>query len=317
LLCITADDYGMAACVNEAIEELAAAGRISAVAVMVHRGAVLDRLDRLRASGVAIGLHVVATQESPLLSALEGTPLAPAGRMPDSPFALLRALVGRPHLRRLLTAEIEAQADRYRALGLPLDFVNSHEHVHEWPPLWRIVAELVDQRRIPAVRSAHGQPLTWTRQGALALVSRISRRLRPPAFDARILSPLGAGQAGRMSLPEVDALVSRGIAWHGEAGGVLAELVVHPSVDDEPLRARYGPARAGQRRREYDLLRSDELAALWHRRGVELAGPASLLLDAHRAAAESWKRIARRAEQEATGSPPRAARARKQRGAQT
>jgi PadR family transcriptional regulator, regulatory protein AphA len=42
-----------------------------------------------------------------------------------------------------------------------------------------------------------------------------------------------------------------------------------------------------------------------------------LLLDAHRSAAESWKRIARRAEQEATGSPPRAARARKQRRAQT
>lgn len=265
-LCITADDYGMAPCVNAAIEDLAAAGRISAVAVMVHRGAVLDTLDRLRATGVAIGLHVVATQEAPLLAR---TPLAPRGKLPDTPLALLRALIGRPHLRRLLADEIEAQVDRYRDLGLPLAFINSHEHVHEWPPIWKIVARVAAHRRV-AIRSAHLQPLSWSKQGGLALVSRISRRLAP-RIDARILSPLGAGQAGRMSLPEIDALVSRGIAWHRGTDGVTAELVVHPSIDDEPLRARYGAARTGERRREYDLLRSDEIAELWRRRGVQLA----------------------------------------------
>ena len=269
-LCITADDYGMAACVNRAIEELAAAGRISAVAVMVHRGAVLDTLDRLRATGVALGLHVVATQEAPLLAR---TPLAPRGRLPDTPLALLRALAGRPQLRRLLADEIEAQVDRYRSLRLPLDFINSHEHVHEWPPVWKIVGRLAAHRRV-AVRSAHAQPLSWSRQGGLALVSRISRRLAP-RIDARILSPLGAGQAGRMSLPAIDALVSRGLAWHRGAGDVTAELVVHPSIDDEPLRARYGADRTGERRREYELLRSDEIAALWRSRGVELVRPAA------------------------------------------
>ena len=259
----------MAACVNAAIEELAAAGRISAVAVMVHRGAVLGTLDRLRATGVAIGLHLVATQEAPLLVAR--TSLAPRGRLPETPLALLRALVGRPHLRRLLADEIEAQADRHRALGLPLDFINSHEHVHQWPPIWKVVARLAGHRRV-ALRSAHVQPLSWSRQGGLALVSRISRRLLP-RIDAHVLSPLGAGQAGRMSLREIDALVARGIAWHRGVDGVTAELVVHPSIDDGPLQERYGAARIGERRREYELLRSDEIAALWRRRGVELVRP--------------------------------------------
>ncbi len=270
-LCVTADDYGMAPCVNQAIEELAAAGQIQAVAVMVHDDAVLDTLDRLRATGVALGLHVVFTQEAPVLAELRGTALAPDGRLLDSPYALMRALVRRPGLGRLLAAEIEAQAERYASLRLPLVFVNSHEHTHEVPPLWRLVAELVDRRRPAALRSAHVQPITISKQGALALLSRVSWRLRPARTPLQILSPLGAGQAGKMTLEVVEQLIDRGFGWHGD-GAAVSELVTHPSVNDAPLRARYGP-RTGERRAEYELLGSSALRDLWRRRDVDLATP--------------------------------------------
>ncbi len=268
---MTADDYGMAPCVNQAIEELAAAGQIQAVAVMVHDDAVLDTLDRLRATGVALGLHVVFTQEAPVLPELRGTAVAPDGRLLDSPYQLMRALVRRPGLARLLAAEIEEQARRYAALGLPLDFVNSHEHSHEVPPLWRLVARLIERHQPKALRSAHVQPITVSKQGALALLSRLSWGLRPVRAPLEILSPLGAGQAGAMSLEVVDGLIERGFAWH-RGDDALSELVVHPAVDDAPLRARYG-ARTGDRRAEYELLASTALRELWRRRDADLVAP--------------------------------------------
>lgn len=268
---MTADDYGMAPCVNQAIEELAAAGQIQAAAVMVHDDAVLDSLDRLRATGVALGLHVVFTQEAPVLAELRGTPLAPDGRLLDSPYQLMRALVRRPGLGRLLQAEITAQAARYAALGLPLTFVNSHEHTHEVPPLWRLVARLIDQYQPAALRSAHVQPVTISKQGALALLSRLSWGMRPVRAPLELLSPLGAGQAGKMTLEVVDGLIERGFAWH-RGDGALSELVVHPAVEDAPLHARYG-ARTGERRAEYELLASTALRDLWRRRDADLCSP--------------------------------------------
>ena len=270
-LCITADDYGMHGVVNQAIEQLAASGDITAVAVMVHEGAVLDTIDRLQSTGVAIGLHVVLTQERPVWSRLIGSALAPRGRLLASPYALTRALFGRPWLRQLLMEEIDAQLDRYASMGLPLSFVNSHEHVHEVPALWQMVAPLVERRGAVAVRSAHLQPLTPTRQGALALLSRASWRLHASRTPVQILSPLGAGQAGRMRLRHIEALIDRGLRWHA-ADDVLPELIVHPAVDDAPLHARYGDA-AGHRRAEYDLLRARRLRDLWKRRDIVLAAP--------------------------------------------
>ncbi|MCA9674000.1 MAG: ChbG/HpnK family deacetylase, partial [Myxococcales bacterium] len=222
---ITADDYGLHEVVNTAIERLAAAGQISAAAIMVHDGAALAGLARLRATPVATGLHLVLTQERPVLARLVGTALAPDGHLPDSPYALTRLLLRRPQLRGLLADELAAQLDRYQALGLPLDFLNSHEHAHEVPVLWPLVAPLVERRRPAAVRGAHVQPVTASRQGALALLSRASQRTYQPRAAHQVLSPLGAGQAGALRLTELDELLTRALRWHDRTDAV-PELVM-------------------------------------------------------------------------------------------
>ncbi|MCP4445416.1 MAG: ChbG/HpnK family deacetylase, partial [Myxococcales bacterium] len=238
-LCVTADDYGMHATMNAAIEELAAGGHISAVAVMVHADAVHDTLDILVDTGVSVGLHLVLTQEQPLLPRIEGTALASLGKLPSSPLALIKALVMSSRARRLLADELQAQVARYKALGLPLNFINTHQHVHEIPVVWNAVAALVKEHQPKALRSAHVQPLRPTAQGALASLSRVSRRLHPVPSGVEILSPLGAGFAGKMSLPIVEAFIDKGERWHRD-GDSLPELVVHPALNDAPLLAQYG-----------------------------------------------------------------------------
>jgi hypothetical protein len=207
---VTADDYGLDDDGNAAIEDLAARGMVDAVSVMVHPGARLAGVERLRASGVALGLHLVFT----------GVPGRPAGWR-----ELALALARRPALAAELGADAAAQLARYRGLGLPLDLVNGHEHAHLLPPVWPRVADLVE-REAPgaAVRAALGQRLGASRRGLLVAASRLAWRLRPLP-GRTVCSPLGVGRAGALGLADVETQLARAARL---GGGVVPELVVHP-----------------------------------------------------------------------------------------
>jgi predicted glycoside hydrolase/deacetylase ChbG (UPF0249 family) len=251
---ITADDYGAAPAINAAIEDLAERGAIDAVSIMVHGEACLGTIDRVRATGVATGIHLVLTQHRPLVPAAAAALLDRAGRYPRDHRRLFLRLAARPSLARALAAEATAQIERFLALGLDLGFLNSHEHVHMFPLLWPAVAELCERHDVGAVRSAAHQPIAPSMPGLVAAAARLSWRLRPlPARE--LFSPLGVGHAARLTLPIIGALLASPTATR--PGPARPELVVHPSLD----RARYGRARE-DRQGEYHILRSGAVATL-------------------------------------------------------
>src|SRR5689334_11287628 len=134
---VTADDYGLTPAVNRGITQLVSSGAITAVSVMMHAGAHLEQLASLAALRPTLGLHLVFVEEAPLgPSSRLGGLLDRDGRFPSYP-RLFGRLLANPALATLLRDEAEAQLDRYRASGLPLQFINSHQHVHLFPPLWR------------------------------------------------------------------------------------------------------------------------------------------------------------------------------------
>jgi hypothetical protein len=252
-LCITADDYGLSASVNAAIESLANASRLTAVSVMGHRDANLSTAHRLADAGVAVGVHLCFTRERPLTRAL-------GERLPGTYQQLFALALRRPSLSRALLAEAEAQIQKLETARLHVDFINAHEHVHLFPPLWLIVSELARRRGVRIVRAALGQRIEASRAGALALASRVSWTLSPlPGFT--VLSPLGVGQAGALTLGAVDSLLARPFF---NTPRVVRELCVHPGLDDPGRRA------------EYDLLASGELERLVERRGSKMLRTLSL-----------------------------------------
>src|SRR5262249_45689378 len=77
ILC--ADDYGLTSGIDEAILDLCAHGRLSAVSAMVAAPAWRADAARLRAvgTGVEVGIHLSFTEVEPLTGA---SSLAPAGK---------------------------------------------------------------------------------------------------------------------------------------------------------------------------------------------------------------------------------------------
>ena len=138
-LIITADDFGLAREVNEAIERAHQGGVLTAASLMVGGAASADAVQRARRMPrLRVGLH---------LTLVDDWPVSPAEAIPDlveraGPFAgrlrrdlasLGFSIVARPSVRRQVRSEVRAQFEAYRATGLALDHVNAHRHYHLHP----------------------------------------------------------------------------------------------------------------------------------------------------------------------------------------
>ena len=139
-LIVTADDFGAATQVNEAVERAHREGILSAASLMVAGAAAGDAVARARTMPkLRVGLHLVL---------VEGKPVLPASAVPNlvdstGHFRTDMARTGmamffRSVVQRQLENEIAAQFEAFRATGLPLDHVNAHKHFHLHPTIWKI-----------------------------------------------------------------------------------------------------------------------------------------------------------------------------------
>jgi predicted glycoside hydrolase/deacetylase ChbG (UPF0249 family) len=144
---LCADDYGIAPGVDDGIVALAEAGRISAISCMTvlpRWPAAAQRLPPLAAT-VEIGLHFTLTLLAPL-GTMPG--LAPDGRLPPLG-RLLAAAAARRLDRAEIAAEFARQWDAFTAaLGRPPDFVDGHQHVHQFPVVRDAVAAALAGRPV-------------------------------------------------------------------------------------------------------------------------------------------------------------------------
>lgn len=154
-LIVTADDFGAAVEVNEAVERAHRDGVLTCASLMVTGTAADDAVARAhRLPTLGVGLHLVL---------VEGTPALAPERLPDlvgtdGKFRTDMARFGatlffKPAARKQLHAEIEAQFAAFAATGLPLDHVNAHKHFHLHPTIAGLVLDIGRRYGMKAVRA--------------------------------------------------------------------------------------------------------------------------------------------------------------------
>jgi chitin disaccharide deacetylase len=179
---ITADDFGAAVPINEAVEEAHRSGVLSAASLMVGAPAMTDAVERARRlPALGVGLHLTLVDGRPVLSPHQIPDLVgPDGRFPNDPVRFGIALFFSVRMRQQAEAEIEAQFARFRATGLPLDHINGHQHFHMHPVVTRAIARVAPDYGSPAVRV----PLEPFRHSWRATADRPIRRLTTWLFYA-------------------------------------------------------------------------------------------------------------------------------------
>jgi chitin disaccharide deacetylase len=245
---VCADDYGLAPGVCDAIEQLIAAGRLSATSAMAGMPDWRPRAAGLRqlvASHPAdVGLHLTLTDQAPCASLPH---LAPAGRLPP-----LGLLLRDAELRRLpaaeLRREIDAQLDAFEdAWGAPPDYLDGHQHVHVLPGIREAVLAAL-AHRYPAdsvwVRNCCETPARILARGTgiakalliATLAWRFARQLRARGIPC---NDSFAGLHDFSGTPPFAELMRRFLAHagarplvHAHPGHVDAELIARDELTE-------------------------------------------------------------------------------------
>lgn len=253
-LIVTADDFGLAEEVNEAIEIAHRRGILSAASLMVAGPAAADAIRRARGlPNLRVGLHVVLLEQHPVLPAA-GIPrlIDRSGRMRSDLVRLAFDLARSARARAQLRAEIEAQFAAFRRAGLPLDHVDVHKHYHLHPLVGREVVAAARRFGATAIRVPR-EPQSIVRCVDDHGLTAASMALAGCAAWLRL-------QVQRAGLLAPDAVF--GLAWSGAFTedrllGLLrhlppgvVEIYMHPATED-----RFSNSAGGYRY-------SDELKAL-------------------------------------------------------
>lgn len=169
---LCADDFGMAADIDDGILSLIERGRLSATGCMVAGPAFAVDAPRLRAHAdrIDVGLHFCLS-DLPVLGHV------PSLGVPDGTAAELGAVLQRAFMGKLdydeIRAEIARQVDRFHAvMGRRPAFVDGHQHVHVFPVVRRALFSLFDDGTLHPgetwIRDCADRPLGILKRGVSA-----------------------------------------------------------------------------------------------------------------------------------------------------
>jgi chitin disaccharide deacetylase len=250
---VTADDFGAALEVNEAVEIAHRHGILTAASLMVSAPASADAVMRARKlPSLRVGLHVVLVEGRPTLS--EGAVsllVDKSGAFRPDMVSLGCLLACSSKARRQLAAEINAQFEAFHATGLVLDHCNAHKHFHVHPVVAKLLITIGARFGLRAARV----PLENRR-----LLSKIEPKFRLPVPS--LSAPFAVWLRRRVraaGLNMTDQLF--GLEWSGQMTKYrLLELIrrLPSGVSEIYLHPATGPYVGGAPSYRY----RDELAAL-------------------------------------------------------
>lgn len=230
-LIINADDYGLCAEVNAAVEELVAAGRLRDVSVLANGRNLHSAIRFLRSNpAISVGAHLNAVEGCPVSIATEVEMLTDN----DGTFVGLRDLMVRwvkqPFaVSRAVELEWRAQLRLLSNAQICLSHIDSHQHLHAFPLAWNLAIRLGHEFGIPSLRLPREQnALPLRRGGAWALrnslaISQVMAGKSGLRHNDHFLGFKRAGAYG------FDELVSD---LRNLPAGVM-ELALHPSIANE------------------------------------------------------------------------------------
>ena len=268
---MTADDFGAAVEVNEAIEIAHRDGILTAASLMVGASAAADAVARARAMpSLRVGLHLVLADGRPMLPAKAIPDLVgPDGNFRNAMVRAGMAMFFVPRVRDQLAHEIAAQFEAFAATRLKLDHVNAHKHFHLHPTVADLIITIGAEFGLRAVRVPR-EPAS--------VLSSIDGKTRGSIQPLRLMTALLAQKLRRADLMTSDRVF--GLEWSGamtkdrlnalttQLPDGLSEIYLHPATRDD----FHGSAPGYRYRDELAALLDPATIAAARREGVRLGG---------------------------------------------
>lgn len=231
-LIVNADDLGWSEGVTEGILQAHRHGIVTSSTLAANMPAAAQAITLSRNfPELGVGVHLNVCQ-GPALSPRGRAELAgPDGQMNHSGMGMIKRAFLRP--RRMLPAiqdEFAAQIEFALSAGLKPTHLDSHRHVHAWPPIFRLVMVLAQRYDIAFVRR-HRESLPADMPQAPAGQRRLSRILNFLGGRCHRLAPRLQPTLGTLGVAHtgaIDAAVLLAVIAALPEG--VSELMVHPGL---------------------------------------------------------------------------------------
>lgn len=234
-LVVNADDFGLTKGVNNGIVSSFLEGIVTSTSIMANGECFEDAVSLSKQhSALSIGVHLVLVEEKPVL---------PPGEVPsliDKNNKLYRNY--KEFLKWFLFSrikivdiekELRAQLEKVLNAGVQANHIDSHQHLHIYPPILDIVLRLAKEYDIRWIRNSYDNsaPTNMGQRGLAFLARREKRKI----LNAKLKTThyfFGAGVSGRLT--ENDLLNVLAKLPDG-----FSELMCHPGEEDETLISNY------------------------------------------------------------------------------
>jgi hopanoid biosynthesis associated protein HpnK len=237
-LIVTADDFGAAREVNDAVLDAHRNGILTAASLMVAAPAAADAVARAQATpSLRVGLHLVLVDGRPLLPSAQVPGLVGAdGNFRNDMARAGAAMFFLPSVQWQLEAEIAAQFEAFRATGLALDHVNAHKHFHLHPTIAALIVKYaathgVKGARVPLEPHEVLAKIEPRKASAVTAITQpFARALRRRFAHAGIASPdsvFGLAWSGAVTAARLKGIIDN-------LPDGLSEIYLHPATGPYP-----------------------------------------------------------------------------------
>lgn len=162
-LLVNADDFGLNTAVTDGIIEAHQSGIVTSTSI-IAAGMAFDYAVREASANqsLGVGVHLTLVEEQPVCDAREiGTLIQRNGRLPKNYRELLSGIGLRNICLEHVDRELRAQVDKCFSAGLKPTHLDSHQHVHALPSVFRIVLGIARDYGIRGIRLPRDSP--WRR----------------------------------------------------------------------------------------------------------------------------------------------------------
>jgi len=241
-LIVTADDLGLTPGVNRGILRAFQDGIVTSASLLVTGSAFEEAVAQARQNPeLNVGLHLALVEERAVLRR-EALPtlVDETGRFPSTSGEFFRRAVRKRISWDEVEREIAAQIARFQKTGLRLSHLNSHQHLHMFPPVFQIVRRLTRGMHSVWIRNAAGpwrksagvRMGRWMQRLGLNLTCLSARGLHGPPLLQMPDGMYGFEVSGRLTGSALEQILRK-------IPDGLYELICHPGEGDAETRTRY------------------------------------------------------------------------------
>ena len=153
-LIVNADDFGLHVSINEAVEDAHQNGILTSASLAVN-GESFEQAIAIakRNKKLGVGIHLTLNGENPVASVSQIPSLIGTdGKLFENHITFCLNILRRKICLEHIKIEIEAQLDKFFQAGLIPTHVDSHRHIHLFPPVFRVVKEVLRKHNLTKIR---------------------------------------------------------------------------------------------------------------------------------------------------------------------